>query len=555
MADKESACEGTEKVPAGFRRTQETVQIQPSAYRDLFRNRDFLRLWSSQMVSAIGDWVIVAVLFGVIDTFSGGKSYAISLLMLAKFLPAVLLGFLAGVFIDRLDRKRTLIICDVARAVLVIGLPFAHNLIYIYLLVFVMETFSIIYGPAKDASIPDLVTPEQLTNANSLNMLTLYASMAFGTIIAGAVLSFFAFLGRANASFFGRYVDPNSAAFFIDSLTFIVSAYFISRIVGFRKLTEEEKVKITGSQVRNDFREGFNYLWHEPLTRVILILTLTCFLGGGTIYVLTVGFVKYVLNGSNSTFTYILSTLLFGMVGGSILAGLLRYRIKKESTLSLAITFFGVAVVIFSLVTVKWMSFIIAFAGGTAMGYGVVGMVTLLHERLEESFRGRAFATIQVIMRGSIFASIMLAGPLADLITGLGRRLGFGPISLGIIRIGGMGTATTDGQTVSFKYLLNGPQIILFVGGVIILLAGLYGQREFYRYFCWEGSAMRKVFVRPDIVPDIVVPQSLLQEQLTEEFPMPGLDARGPAFNPPHKPAKKEPETGAEDESSPGDGN
>lgn len=534
--DKESC----QEVPRTFLRTQDTVQIQPSAYRDLLRNRDFLRLWSSQMVSAIGDWIIVAVLFAAIDTLSGGRSYAISFLMLAKFLPAVLLGFLAGVFIDRLDRKDTLIICDIARAILVIFLPFIHNLLVIYLFVFVIETFSIIYGPAKDASIPDLVEPEQLMNANSLNMLTLYASMAFGTAIAGAVIGFFAFLGRANPGFFGKHVDPNAAAFFIDSLSFLVSAFFIYRIVGFKRRPKEERVKMTAGQVRTDFREGFNYLWHEPLTRVILILTLTCFLGGGTIYVLTVGFVKYVLGSSYSTFMYILTTLLFGMMGGSILAGLLRYRVRKERVLGLAIVFFGAAVVAFSLLTIRWISFIIVFAGGTAMGYAIVGMVTLLQERLDEEFRGRAFATIQVIMRASIFASIMLAGPIADLLTVLGRHLGFAPISLGIIRFGGSVSTSTDGETISFNYLLNGPQMILFVGGVIILLAGIYGQRSFHRYFGWQGRDEGPAQGEAPCPPDEAQP--LAQEQITHESPLPPADTGDSLMNPPKVLEEKEPE-------------
>lgn len=478
-------CEAGGKNIQRFRRTEEDLQIKPSAYRDLMRNRDFLRLWSGQMVSAIGDWIIVAVLFAFVDQISGGKSYAISLMMLAKFLPAVLLGFLAGIIIDRLDRKRTLIMCDLSRAALVLVLPFATNLAAICVLVFIMETFSIIYGPAKDASIPDLVEPEQLTNANSLNMLTLYASMAFGTAIAGSIIGLFAWLARVNPEFMGRYVDPNKAAFVVDSLTFIISAWLIYHI-NFKRRSREERVRMSTNQVKQDFRKGFDYLRHNPLTRIILILTLACFLGGGTIYVLTVGFVKYVLGGGNSTFMYILTTLLFGMMGGSVLAGVLKDRIRKERILGLAITGFGCGVIVFSLLTVIWLSFIVAFTGGVCMGYAIVGMVTLLHETLDEEYRGRAFATIQVIMRASIFLSIMLAGPLADLITGLGRKLGLDPISLGFIRIGGSFEGNIDGTVADFRYLLNGPQIILFVGGIVILLAGLFGHRAFHHYFGWN---------------------------------------------------------------------
>ncbi len=481
------------KTKGPFQRTDQNLQIKPSAYKDLFRNRGFLLLWSGQMVSAIGDWVIVAVLFAYVDQISGGKSYAISIMMLAKFLPAVLLGFLAGIIIDRLDRKRTLIMCDLSRAVLVLMLPFAGSLWLICILVFVIETFSIIYGPAKDASIPDMVETEQLTNANSLNMLTLYASMAFGTAIAGSIIGLFTWLTRVNPGFMGKYVDPNKAAFVIDSLTFLVSAWLIYHI-SFKRRAREERVPMSTGQVKKDFTEGFDYLRHNRLTRIVLTLTLACFLGGGTIYVLTVGFVKYVLGGSNSDFMYILTTLLFGMMGGSILAGALKDRIRKERILGLTIAGFGAGVLVFSLLTVWWLSFMVVFAGGVFMGYAIVGMVTLLHETLEEEFRGRAFATIQVIMRASIFLSIMLAGPLADLITGFGRRLGFDPLSLGFMRLGGSFQGDIDGKVADFNYLLNGPQLILFIGGIVILFAGLYGHRSFHRYFGWHIHD--KIFVR-----------------------------------------------------------
>ncbi len=484
---EEDTRKGCEDVgPGSFRRTEEDLQIRPSAFRDLLRNRDFLLLWVGQMVSAIGDWIIVAVLFAYVDQISVGRSYAISLMMLAKFLPAVLLGFLAGVIIDRLDRKRTLIMCDLSRALLVLALPFATNLPLICVLVFVIETFTIIYGPAKDASIPDLVEPEQLTNANSMNMLTLYASMAFGTAIAGSIIGFISWLGKVNPGFMGR-IDPNKAAFFIDSLTFLASAWLIYHI-GFKRIPREERVRMTTGQVRQDFREGLRYLWVRPLTRTVLLLTLACFLGGGTVYVLTVSFVRYVLGGSGSTFMYILTTLLFGMMGGSLLAGVLRGRVRKERVLGLAISGFGAAVVLFSLISAVWVSFLVAFSGGMCMGYAIVGMVTMLHERLDEEYRGRAFATIQVIMRASIFVSIMLAGPLADLITGLGRKLGLRPISLWLVRLGGSYQGEIDGRYADFRYLLNGPQLILFVGGMVIFAAGLFGQRSFRR--CFAGSAI-----------------------------------------------------------------
>jgi hypothetical protein len=316
--------------------------------------------------------------------------------------------------------------------------------------------------------------------------------MAFGTTIAASVTGLIAWLQKSTTLF--SQIDPNQGTFFVDSLTFVVSAFLIYRIRGFRRLSEEERIKMSTAQVKEDFKEGLRYLWDQRLTRVVLLLTLSCFLGGGTIYVLTIGFVNYVLGKSDSTFMYILSVLLFGIMFGSILGGVLRNRVKKERVMGVAISGFGAGVVAFSLVSVVWVSFIIAFCGGICMGYAIVGMVTLLMETLDEEYRGRAFAAIQVIMRASIFLSIMLAGPLADLITGLGRRLGFDAISLGVIRFGGSYVGEIDGTSADFTYLINGPQIILFLGGVVILLAGIYGHRSFRHHFGW--TIHDKVFQR-----------------------------------------------------------
>jgi dTMP kinase len=463
-------------------RTEDTFQIKPSEYLDLLRNRDYRRLWLSQMVSAVGDWVVVAALFAYVDTLSGGKSSAISVMMVARFLPAILLGFLAGVFIDRFDRKATMISCDLARAALVIILPFSNTLLMICILVFLMETFTTVYGPAKDSSIPDLVRPDQLTNANSLNSLTLFASMAFGAAVAGIVVGVIAWLGRLNPGFIGKHFDPNRTAFFLDSLTFITSAYLIWRI-GFKRRGPEQAIKFSSHQLKSDIRDGVRYMWTHPLTRIVLFLTTVCFLGGGTIYVLTVGFVKYVLGGGNASFMAVLTTLLFGLMTGSLLAGLLKGFLAKEKWLGWAIAAFGFCVSLFSLVAWWWLTYTLAFTGGVFMGYGVVGMITLLHETLEEEFRGRVFATINMLMRTSIFLSIILAGPLADLINWLGKKMDVQALDWHIIRIGGSYQGPVDDRVVDFRYLLNGPQIILLMGGLVIMTAGLVARLRLRRYF------------------------------------------------------------------------
>ncbi len=469
------------QITDGYKRTEESFEIKPAAYRELLKNRNYLRLWIGQIISAMGDWFIVGALFALVYKLSSSSS-AISLMMFSRFLPAILLGFLAGVFIDRWNRKATLIFCDLARGALVIAFAFANSLAMVCILTFVVETFSIIYNPAKDASIPLIVEKDQLLNANSLSQVSLFASMALGMGAAGGLIGIFEFLGK-HVAIFGPagFLPPQKAVFFIDSLSFLASAWLIYRIqfglvsaAGVNgngandKAANGKREKTDAAQVKNDFMEGFRYMKSHRLTRLVLFLVVTCFLGGGTVYVLTVGFTHQVLHRGDASFLTIVFLLLTGMMFGAIGAGALKSYLRKEKLIAPLVSFFGAGIVIFALITpFFWFTLIICLLAGTCMGYAVVGMITIMHENLAEEFRGRVFSAIQTLMRSSIFVSIIIAGPLADLINN----------HLKSVNIFG------------WHIHLNGPQVILAIGGVVITLAGLYSMRGFRKCFASTDAA------------------------------------------------------------------
>ncbi len=454
------------EITDGFKRTEDSFQIKPAAYRELLKNRNYLKLWIGQIISAMGDWFIVGALFALVYKFSSSSS-AISLMMFARFLPAVLLGFLAGVFIDRWNRKATLIFCDLARGALVIAFAFSNSLAMVCILTFVVETFSIIYNPAKDASIPLIVEKDQLLNANSLSQVSLFASMALGMGAAGGLIGIFEFLGKHFSLFSATgLLPPQKAVFFTDSLSFAVSAWLLYHIQ-FGGVSSEaanggqEKSK-DAVRVKNDFMEGFRYMKSHRLTRLVLFLTVTCFLGGGTVYVLTVGFTHQVLHRGDASFLTIVFLLLMGMMFGAVAAGALKNYLQKEKLIGPLVALFGAGIVLFALITpFFWLTLIICLLAGVCMGYSTVGMITLMHENLAEEFRGRVFSAIQTLMRSSIFISIIIAGPLADLIN----------------------KYLADVNIFGLHVKLNGPQVILTIGGVVITLAGIYSLRGFGKCF------------------------------------------------------------------------
>ena len=136
--------------------------------RSVFRVPGFMRLWLAQVVSSLGDWIgLVAILALATKVSSSGT--AVGLVMIARMLPGFLLAPLGGALVDRWNRKVVMVSCDIGRAGLLALLPFFDNLLGLVVLSFLIEVLTLLWGPAKDATVPNIVKdPEQLASANSL---------------------------------------------------------------------------------------------------------------------------------------------------------------------------------------------------------------------------------------------------------------------------------------------------------------------------------------------------------------------------------------------------
>ena len=146
--------------------TPTSNRCRPS--RSVFRVPGFLRLWLAQVVSSLGDWIgLVAILALATKVSSSGT--AVGLVMVARMLPGFLLAPLGGALVDRWNRKVVMVSCDIGRAGLLALLPFFDNLLGLVIISFLIEVLTLLWGPAKDATVPNIVKdPEQLASANSL---------------------------------------------------------------------------------------------------------------------------------------------------------------------------------------------------------------------------------------------------------------------------------------------------------------------------------------------------------------------------------------------------
>jgi dTMP kinase len=444
------------------------VSLEIAAYKKVLTNRGFLSLWVGQGISGIGDWVIVGILLDKVN-ISGGSS-GLAWMMTFRFLPAFLFGLFAGAVVDRLERKTAMVFCDICRGILVFTLAFANSLPLICAIVFGIECFSLIFGPAKDSSIPDLVAKDDVLTANSLMSTSTYLTMALGTMIATVILGFAALVYKAFPLFHfqnsGQF--QHEFAFMVDALSFFASAMLIFTIAFPRRF--ETRLKISTRQVFKDTREGVGFMRRNPLTRSILGVMIIGFIGGGSLYILGAPFALQAMNAKGAKFTLILTMLLVGVVVGAAAAPFLTNVLRREKWFGRSVVGFGLVMIIFAFIDLYPLSLVVIFIGGLFLGYLLVIAYTLLQQNLEEDIRGRVFAAMQTIMRTCLLISMGLFAVIAWIFTK------WIPWTL----------AEPVHKTLNLGFMTKSiypAMLAMILGGLVVIVGGFVSMRGLRRYF------------------------------------------------------------------------
>ena len=187
---------------------------KPATFKDLLTHPAFSKLLAAQTISSLGDWVGFVAVAALVNRLGGAVgAYAVAGVMVARMLPAILFGPIAGALADRMDRKRMMMTADIARGLLYATMPFLGKLYLIFLVSFVIECFSLLWTPARDASLPNLVPRRQLANANSLGLVTTYGTLPLGGLIFAflAVVFFFAAARAARAAAFAARASASAS--------------------------------------------------------------------------------------------------------------------------------------------------------------------------------------------------------------------------------------------------------------------------------------------------------------------------------------------------------
>lgn len=222
------------------------------------RNPSYARLWLADAVSLMGDWFSLIALAVLVTRYSGGSGLAVSGLLLAQLLPAVIIGPLAGMLVDRLDRKAILIVSDLLRVVVTLGFLLVRgpgDLWIIYALTLAQFSISSAFEPARSAMMPRVVRAEDLVKANILSSVTWSAMLALGGLLGGVV-----------AALFGA-----TTALILNSLSFAISALLLG---GLRPVDggSFRAEPASAAEPRGGLIDGLRYLWRRPSTAALLML-------------------------------------------------------------------------------------------------------------------------------------------------------------------------------------------------------------------------------------------------------------------------------------------
>lgn len=430
------------------------------AYVGLMKNKNFLFLWLGQAVSSLGDWVIVVAMISLVYKLSR-SSLAVGTLMAFKMFPALLFGSIAGVIVDRFDRRRLMIACDVIRGLLILILPAMRNIFGVYAIAFLLETCAILFIPAKDASIPNIVSESDILTANSISHTTNYLTMIIGSAFGATIILLVERVWN-HLPFFARLTGP-SAAFYIDSVTFLLSALAISFIRLPRPdLIKAEKIDL--SKIKEDLFGGFSLMGKNGVVKYMLISLGVAILGGGSIYSLGVVYSTEVLKIGEAGFGYMIAALGVGLVIGGLTAGFVARFLPKDRIFSFSILAFGVSMIAFSSTSNSRLAILFIIIAGVNLAILNITAYTIIHENVENEIRGRVFSVLESMIRVFLLASLTISGIVADIANRVLKRL----------------VATMVAPELQAIYLsrFNGARLTLIMGGLAVMIAGILATKK-----------------------------------------------------------------------------
>ena len=419
--------------------------------RRVLRVPAFRKLWWALSFSSFGDWLGLLALTALAPRLvDGGYTEAnlvISAVFILRLAPAILIGPLAGVVADRLDRRYTMVICDVIRFGLFLSIPLVGTLEWLLAATFLIEAASLMWIPAKEATVPNLVPRERLESANQLSLFATYGSAP----VAAAVFAGLALLSGMLDNAFPA-IDETDLALYFNSLTFLVSALTIFRL---REIPPRQRGE-HGEQasVWRSLLEGWSFVWRTRVVRGLVVGMLGAFAAGGAVIGLARTYVTD-LGAGDPGYGLLFGTVFCGLAAGMFLGPRLIPEFSRRRLFAGSIVAAGLALSLLGLIPNMVIAVLLTLVIGAFAGVGWVTGYTMLGLEVADELRGRTFAFVQTMVR-VVLVLVLAVTPL--LAAAFGRHE----------------VAFTDAMVLTY----NGAAITFLLAGLLAAIIGLLAYRH-----------------------------------------------------------------------------
>ncbi len=390
----------------------------------IFSRSQFSILWWSGSLSSFGDWATLfasVALASQIGTTEGNSEITAVVPLVARIIPAFL-SSLAGLIADKFNKKNIMIFCDLIRMVVVFLLFFADNLIFLFVINFISEIFSLIRQPSREAVVPEVVEKRNLVKANSLFAIGTYATLPIASIMLGVVSDFKfsdSILNYGNGW-------SGSVIFIFDSLTFLLSSYILVFL----------------------FKEGLSYFFKTPSIRNIAISISLSLFAAGALFILGYTFLTVDLGFSESSFGFMIAAFGLGILFSMAIVNYFVSSFSRVSfVIGLSMLLTGAA--LFAAFRSTEFIYILFFIFLSGVGTGSIYLLTIsfLQATTEVDLRGRVFGNFYSIGRVALLVSFLTTGLIANFLDNYFNGSGV-------------------------EIVLQSSAIIIFVSGAISIVSG-----------------------------------------------------------------------------------
>ena len=374
----------------------------------VFRKPDFTRLWFAQLISTIGS-SLTDLAAGIIVFQETNSALMVGLILMASAGPSLVFGLIAGVFVDRFNRKTIMIVSDLLRALLVASIPIVltFGLPWLYLVVFLNSAVAQFFDPAHESVIPEVAEEEELAAADAFLSISSFGSTAVGFAAAGLLAT-------------NR--DTLTIAFYIDAASFVLGALLVW-FVKIRKLEVEEETSVRA--VLTNLKVGIVALKDTPILRTNFLTGLPVFFAFGLWNVLLLPFAIRALNATEFEYGLQEGLTSVGFVVGSLLMARVADRLREGAWIVSGVLGMGLVGVLYALTPQIFAGLghaaVISIAIALVMLSGFLNAPPSIARRLmmqrntPRELRGRIFSAF-FVGRDVVFLLGMVAAGLADVI-------------------------------------------------------------------------------------------------------------------------------------------